>query len=96
MTICKCFLCSSESTLSITYSALSQAINEMLAIVDTKMAGIVESTNRVEQVMGRVETDIVDIHVKVVHINDHVSQIQSEGKKAQTGAYLLFSSTICH
>ncbi len=82
--------------LSVAYSTLSQAIHKILAIVDNKMDGIVDSTNRVEQVTGRVEIDVIDIRGKVVHINDCVSQIQSEGKKAQDGAHLSFSSLICY
>ncbi len=67
--------------LSVTYSALSQASNEMLAIVDTKMDGILDGTNRIVQVTGRVETDVIDIR-------GQVAQQQIQTQKAQDGAFL--------
>ncbi len=91
MTICKYFLYSSESMLSVTYSTLSQAINEMLAIVNTKMDGILDSTNWVKQVTSHVDTNILEISGQVMHIKDGVSQMHN----AQTGEHHLFSYTIC-
>ncbi|KAK0215975.1 hypothetical protein EDD85DRAFT_441135 [Armillaria nabsnona] len=61
--------------------ALSQAINEMLAIVGTKIDGILDSTNRIIQVTGRVETNIIKIRGQVV-------QQQIQMQKAQDGAFL--------
>ncbi|SJL14240.1 uncharacterized protein ARMOST_17696 [Armillaria ostoyae] len=62
--------------------ALSQVINEMLAIVDMKMDGILDSANWVEQVTGRVDTNILKIHGQVAHINDGLSQQQILEQKA--------------
>ncbi|KAK0435972.1 hypothetical protein EV421DRAFT_1908255 [Armillaria borealis] len=63
--------------------ALSQAINEMLAIVDTKMDGILDSTNRVEQVTNCIGTNILEVRSQVAHINDGVSQQRIQMQKAQ-------------
>ncbi|PBK85135.1 hypothetical protein ARMGADRAFT_1018177 [Armillaria gallica] len=62
---------------------LSHAIQEKLTIVDTKVDDVLESTNRIERVAGRVDTNIVNVHSQVAHLIDGVSQIQSQGQKTQ-------------
>ncbi|SJL14212.1 uncharacterized protein ARMOST_17667 [Armillaria ostoyae] len=69
--------------------ALSQAINEILAIVDTKMDGILDSTNRVEEVTGHVETNVIEIRDQVAHIKDGVLQQQILEQKAQAEKLLI-------
>ncbi|SJL14282.1 uncharacterized protein ARMOST_17738 [Armillaria ostoyae] len=51
--------------------------------IDTKVNGILDSTNQIEQVTRRVDANVFDIHGQVAHINNGVSQIQSQGEKAQ-------------
>ncbi len=77
------------------YRALSHAIQEKLAIVDMKADSVLHSTNRIEQVIEHVDTNIANVSGQVAHIKDGVSQIQSQGQKAQDGAHLLFSSLTC-
>ncbi|KAK0430759.1 hypothetical protein EV421DRAFT_241470 [Armillaria borealis] len=55
---------------------LSQAI-------DMKVDGVLDSTNRIEQVTQRVDTNVFKIRDQVAHINDGVLQIQSQGQKAE-------------
>ncbi len=78
--------------LNATYSKLSHAIQEKLTIVDAKVDDVLESTNRIERVAGRVDTNIVNVRGQVAHLIDGVSQIQSQGQKTQNGAHLSFSS----
>ncbi|KAK0435988.1 hypothetical protein EV421DRAFT_1146278 [Armillaria borealis] len=47
------------------------------------MDGILDSTNQVEQVTGRVETNIIEIRDQVAHIKDDVSQQRIQMQKAQ-------------
>ena len=75
-----------------TYRALSHTIQEKLDSVDTKVDDVLESTNQIEQVADRVDTNIVNVHGQVAHLINGVSQIQSHGQKTQDGAHLLFSS----
>ncbi len=53
--------------LSVTYRALSRAINETLAIVDAKVNGVLDSTNKIKQDVGRVDMNIVKISGQVAH-----------------------------
>ncbi|SJL14313.1 uncharacterized protein ARMOST_17769 [Armillaria ostoyae] len=69
--------------------ALSQAINEILAIVDTKVEGVLDCTNRIEQVTQRVDMNIFKICDQVAHINNGVSHIQSQGQKTEDGDLLM-------
>ncbi len=79
-----------------TYRALSHAIQEKLVSIDTKIDSVGDSMSRIEQVTECVHTNIGNVGGQVAHIKDGVSRIQSQGQKAQDGAFLLFSSLTCH
>ncbi len=51
----------------------------MLAIVDTKMDGILDGTNRIVQVTGRVETDVIDIRGQVAQQQIQTQKAQESG-----------------
>ncbi|SJL10212.1 uncharacterized protein ARMOST_13596 [Armillaria ostoyae] len=69
--------------------ALSHAIQEKLVSVDMKVDGVLDSTNRIEQIAGRVDTNIINVHGQVAHIKDGVSQQQIQMQKAQDDEMLM-------